>query len=340
MAHEIETHDHVVLHREAAWHGLGTIVQDAPTPMEALQLARLDWMVEQWPLYATDGEGNRITVEDKVANVRSDTKTVLGIVGTGWTPLQNKDTAEFCEALAEQNDTVKVESAGSIRNGKKVWFLLKGESFSVRDADEVCPYILVSNGSDGGTGFRCTPTTIRVVCANTLHMVIPSWESEGHLGSLSQASFSCKHTGNLKGRIEEAKNALQLYGKSLGGHRATIDSLAAKDISTNDIQKFFLECYTRDFGAIPVTPISKVDRSRRDRSVKAYNAILARFGKEETICGANAWTMFNAYSGWLQNDRKPRGKDAARNADNRMNSNLFGSSADKTLAAFETALAI
>ena len=229
---------------------------------------------------------------------------------------------------------------GSIRNGKKVWFLLKGESFSVRDVDEVRPYILVSNGSDGATGFRCTPTTIRVVCANTLHMVIPNWENENSLKSLDQAAFSCKHTGNLEGRVEEAKKALQLYGKSLGEHRATIDSLAAKDISTEAIQKFFLECYTRDFGAIPVAPSGKIERNRRDRSVEAYNAMMARFGQEETICGANAWTMFNAYSGWLQNDRKPRGKDAGRNSENRMNSNLFGSSADKTLAAFETALAI
>ena len=67
MSHEIEKHDHVVLHRQAAWHGLGTIVENAPTPSEALAIARLDWDVQQWPMSATDGEGTRITVDHVAA---------------------------------------------------------------------------------------------------------------------------------------------------------------------------------------------------------------------------------------------------------------------------------
>lgn len=81
MAHEITATDNVVLTRNAAWHGLGVVVQDAPNAHEALTLAGLGWNVEQWPLYATNGEGNRLSIDSKVANVRSDTKGVLGIVG-------------------------------------------------------------------------------------------------------------------------------------------------------------------------------------------------------------------------------------------------------------------
>ena len=129
MAHEIEQHDGVVLHREKAWHGLGTIVENAPTPLEALQIARLDWSVEQWPLAAQRPDGGYLPIKTSVANVRSDVGHLLGIVGDGYQPIQNRDLAEFCTALAEQDDVVKIESAGSIRNGAKVWFLLKGESF-------------------------------------------------------------------------------------------------------------------------------------------------------------------------------------------------------------------
>ena len=130
MAHEIEQHDGVVLHREKAWHGLGTIVENAPTPTEALQIARLDWSVEQWPLAAQRPDGGYLPIKTSVANVRSDVGHVLGIVGDGYQPIQNRDLAEFCTALAEQDDVVKIESAGSIRNGAKVWFLLKGEIVS------------------------------------------------------------------------------------------------------------------------------------------------------------------------------------------------------------------
>lgn len=42
MSHEITSTDNVVLHRTSAWHGLGTVVADAPTPREALTLAGLE----------------------------------------------------------------------------------------------------------------------------------------------------------------------------------------------------------------------------------------------------------------------------------------------------------
>ena len=56
MAHEITKTDGLVLAGHGAWHGLGTVVADAPSPAAALELAGLDWTVEQWPMYATAGE--------------------------------------------------------------------------------------------------------------------------------------------------------------------------------------------------------------------------------------------------------------------------------------------
>jgi hypothetical protein len=153
-----------------------------------------------------------------VANYRADVDHCLGIVGEGYVPIQNTELADFCEALAEEGDVVRCETAGSIRNGERVWFLLKGESFSVRKKDEVRPYICVSNGHDGWTALRCTPTTVRVVCSNTLHMVIPGKENEAGL-RVKEATFAASHTKLIKNRIEEAKLALQLYGRALDGTR-------------------------------------------------------------------------------------------------------------------------
>lgn len=342
MAHEIEKHDNVVLHKKAAWHGLGVVVEEAPTPSEALKIAGLDWEVEQWPTYATsgeldaNGESKRIVL-DRVANVRSDTKDVLGVVSKNWTPFQNCEVAEFCEALAEEGDQVKVESAGSIRNGQKMWFLLKGESFSVRgtkDQDVIEPYICVSNGFDGMTGFRATPTTIRVVCSNTLHAVIPRFESESQrLKSLKPAAFVCKHTGNIQERVEEAQRALQLYSKSIEEQHQLIDQVAARDVSREDVQQFFLECYTTDFGAIPTE-----EGRKRTNALKAVSSMCDRFDREREVCGATAWTAMNAYTGWLQHDRPSKFKDTDRAKETRLQTNLFGSGADRTTQAFKRAL--
>ena len=37
--------------REVPWHGLGTIVEEAPTSKEAIELAGLNWKVESKPVF-------------------------------------------------------------------------------------------------------------------------------------------------------------------------------------------------------------------------------------------------------------------------------------------------
>jgi len=53
MAANVETMFSV---REKPWHGLGTIVMEAPTSEEALKLAGLDWNVVQEPIFTDSNE--------------------------------------------------------------------------------------------------------------------------------------------------------------------------------------------------------------------------------------------------------------------------------------------
>lgn len=338
MAHEITSTDGLVLHKQRAWHGLGTIVEQAPTPREALKLAGLNWEVEQWVLSATDGQ-QRVTVPKHVMNVRKDTLKQLGIVGSEWQPFQNDDLADFCESLAESGE-VKIESAGSIRGGEKVWFLLKGDSFAVRQDDVIAPYVLVSNGFDGKTALRITPTTIRVVCSNTLHMVIGETNSESSLrqpGKLS--AFSCLHLGTLKERVEAARKALKNYGKLVEDNRTMIDALATRDVNSKSVERFFLECYTKHFGAVADNPKDAGEKRKRDQAIDCVGKCIRTFEKEEKIAGATAWNAFNAYSRWLQHDRQ-FWKNPEVAAERKIDSNLFGVSSDRTVEAFRLAFTL
>lgn len=272
MSHEIGEHDKVVLHKEQAWHGLGTVVEDAPTPAEAIELAGLGWHVDQWPLVAVQEGGERLAIESHLANVRRDTQTQLGIVGNGYKPVQNVELAEFAAGLAKDGDVVRCESAGSIRDGRKVWFLLKGQSFSVRgDSDEVVPYILVSNGHDGGTAVRCTPTSIRVVCSNTLHLVIPKYESKSNSFRWGKGGkgLSILHLGDVKAKIEDARRAVKLYEHALDDSRERLVTLASKDVTRDQLQTFWLDVYQRHFQEVPVTPTNDAERGPSVASVRS-----------------------------------------------------------------------
>lgn len=340
MAHEITNTDGLVLTKTRAWHGLGTIVQDAPTPLEALKIAGMDWTVGIGTLTA-QFDDDQLPVNDRRVIVRRDTKKILGVVGDGYTPIQNEEVAEFCMELAEGGDTVKIESAGSIRGGAKIWFLLQGESFSVRTLDdEIKPYICVSNGHDGLTAFRCTPTTVRVVCSNTLHMVIPKKEREGVISRTAPAAFVCHHTGSIKKRVEEVKAALGLYNRSLDTTREVLDALAACELKKEQVQNFFLQVYTQDFGAVPVNPKTEKQEKARNKALVAMDAMLERFHDERKIAGATAWNAMNAYTGYTQNDLKPRTKSAQIAQERKNYSKLFGTDATRAHHALNIALGL
>lgn len=338
MSHEIETTDTVATYKQQAWHGLARVFDEDMTPTEGVRKF-IDWENLQYPLYALkgvldNGEPDFELVGTHVANFRSDNDKLLGVVSAGYQPIQNIQMAEFCEALVEQDRTVTCESIGTIRGGKRVWILIHGEPFDVTGHDDtVYPYLCISNGHDGGASFRVTPTTIRVVCSNTLHMVIPR-----HDGMLDTAAISLNHTTNIMQRVEQAKDALQHYAETMKRMREDVlKPMTRKQVKEEDLRKFFYEAYQEDFGEIPTNPQKKVEHNRVGRAKSAFACFHKRFDDELEIAGATVWGMLNSYSGLVQHDKKAYGKDDAARIEKRIDSNLFGLNQKRTQNALQRA---
>jgi hypothetical protein len=171
-------------------------------------------------------------------------------------------------------------------------------------------------------------------------MVIPEMGAGGVIRKIVPAGFCFKHVGNVMKRVEEAKRALMLYNKCLEDTRLVIDAVAAKEIkSREDVQKFFLECYTADFGPIPSEPKTQVEENKRWKAMAACNEVGKRFSQERDLVGANYWAAMNAYSGWLQNDKPVRVKDPIAAAEQKVHSKLFGIDASRAHHALQVALA-
>ena len=163
MAHMIETMFSV---REKPWHGLGTIVMEAPASAEALKLAGLDWEVVQEPVY-TD---NRELIKGYKANVRSSDRRVLGVVSDRYKVVQNTDAFSFTDELLGKG--VKYETAGSLQEGKKVWLLARLPKEYVIAGERISPYLVFSNTHDGSGSVKVAVTPVRVVCNNTLNLAL------------------------------------------------------------------------------------------------------------------------------------------------------------------------
>jgi phage/plasmid-like protein (TIGR03299 family) len=321
MAHEITATDNVVLTKKSAWHGLGLIVEDAPSPTEALKLAKLDWEVRQWPLKAYD-EHTDLRVATHVANIRSDTLGTLGVVGATFKPVQNVEMAEFCAALGASSSAVQVESAGSIRGGKRVWFLLRGDSIWVDGKDEVKPYLLVCNGHDGTLAFTCMPTTIRIVCSNTLHLALRK-------GDASRTTIRFRHEGQIGEKLEDVKRALGIFTDARERFEEQSNALNAKEMSRTDLQRFWMEVYSTTLDEIPATPTTSKEIERAENCRKVLGQWAANFDKDRARLSLppSAWVGLNAVTEWFDHQKVVRAADDGTRKDNRVLPNWWGSGA-------------
>lgn len=220
MAHGIiEGKDNVVPYKEPAWHGLGTVVDTAPTSADALRIAKLDWTVDPMPIYCNGKE-----VPKMYGNVRSDTGDVLGIVTDKYKICQNVDAFKFTDNLIGDGK-VTYESAGSLFGGKTVWMLARLEDRKIFD-DVVVPYIAFVNNHAGKKSISCVLSETRVVCNNTLQFALKN----------APRSWSVRHFSTLEGRLEEARETLGMANTYFDSIQNIADDLYKVKIS--DPNKF------------------------------------------------------------------------------------------------------
>ena len=128
--------------REKPWHGLGTIVAEAPNSSAALELAGLDWTVTQKDIATADG--GKIIPGFK-ANVRESDNKVLRIVTDRYRVVQNTEAFAFTDALLGEG--VHYETAGSLQGGRRIWQLAKFPQQYIINGDEITSYLAFMNSN-------------------------------------------------------------------------------------------------------------------------------------------------------------------------------------------------
>ncbi|MBQ1413118.1 MAG: DUF945 domain-containing protein, partial [Clostridia bacterium] len=214
--------------REKPWHGLGTIVAEAPNSSAALELAGLDWTVTQKDIATADG--GKIILGFK-ANVRESDDKVLGIVTDRYKVVQNTEAFAFTDALLGEG--VRYETAGSLQGGRRIWLLAKLPQQYIINGDEITPYLVFMNSHDGSGSIKVAMTPIRVVCSNTLNLAL----------SKAKRCWSCNHIGNVEWKMEEARATLLYAGQymtELGKDFARLNQIRLTDAKVMEYIKMLL----------------------------------------------------------------------------------------------------
>ena len=275
MAHGLLEYDWMLSAKERPWHGIGTVVEEAPTSEDAIRIARLDWTVDQFPVFANGNE-----IPGYFANVRSDTNEALGVVRNRYKIVQNTEAFDFVDGIvANKHLECRYETAGSLFNGRRIFLLVKLPNKDLL-GDLVENYLFFTNSHDGSSALTAGITNVRVVCNNTLQMAL-----EG-----ASRIWRCRHTTNIEGKKQQAKEALGMAVKYMEGMEKTAWQMASKKIN----EERFLRLLS-----------DKLDSMRYNEKAKeaTMERIVTIYSEKDDLQNfkGTAWGMYNATADFISN---------------------------------------
>tara|TARA_R110002020_G_scaffold173946_5_gene364949 strand:- start:116 stop:1129 length:1014 start_codon:yes stop_codon:yes gene_type:complete len=221
------------------WHGLGVPVEDTMTPEEMLEAADLNWTVSKRPAYTIDQpiwneDVGLFNAEGHHFIVRDTDNSVLSACGEDYVPFQNADTFKFFKKFVS-NGEMKMETAGSLKDGQDIWGLAKLQSkFELPGGDRVEGYLLIDSPHVSGKALTIMFTPIRVVCANTMALAL----------NTNGTRFRVLHLQAWDSEImQAAEEALGISGTKMAEFQEQATFLSNKTAKPLDVQKFIAELF-------------------------------------------------------------------------------------------------
>jgi phage/plasmid-like protein (TIGR03299 family) len=263
--------------------------------VDALDWAGLNWEVRKEQVFTASGA----PIPRAMATVRSDTGAPLGIVSPMYRPYQNRELAEFGEAIQDAPD-VHIDTAGQALGGRIVYlsFKIDRDIHVPGDDGAVLPYLLLVNGHDGRHVLTAAITPIRAVCLNTVRLALANAVSQWRL----------RHTSGLEGRIAAAREALGLTFEYLNGYAAEAERLLKVRVPRTVGQAALLTAFPVPKDATD----EEVDRSLAARIAEVWE-------DSETLANVRwtGWGLLNAVAEYLDHYREYRGGSAVSAEDRR-----------------------
>jgi phage/plasmid-like protein (TIGR03299 family) len=292
---------------ETPWHKFGTRFKKGFTSEEALEAAGLDYEVELQELSTP-----HVTCESHKAIVRTDTQSVLGVVGNNYEPLQNKDAFRFFDALVK-GKTAIYETAGALKGGRQIWLLAKIEGqIEILKNDPINKYFLLTNSHDGLRAVAGRVTPIRVVCDNTLTAAISRKVKE---------EIRIVHRGNVADRLEFAGELLAKVGAYYDELSEVYRKFAKTSMKDKQMRTYIAEAL-RPYGGVKTEEealeIAKL-QEEEGMSVRLQTEVqnvmnLVEAGRGTDIKGVRGtlWGTYNAITEYVDHHKTPRSGDEGR----------------------------
>ncbi len=318
MAHLVQQMAYV---GDVPWHQLGNQLPPK-MPIEVwAQKAGMDWDICSTPVrYMTEQVGSLgsiMSFDDQRVLYRSDTKAPLSVVSDRYQVVQPREVLEFYRDLTETSG-FELETAGVLKEGRKFWALARtGKQTVLKGNDQVNGYLLLATSCDGTLATTATPTTIRVVCNNTLQIALGG--ASGAIKVPHRSSFDAL----------AVKRQLGIAVSQWEAFVYRIKTLSERKVKSHEAMNYFLRvlCQTD-------TNTDAKAGLANERALKKVQAMYDGQGRGAELQAAKgtAWGLLCAVTEFVDHERR------ARNAEYRLDSAWFGQGANLKQRALDQAL--
>jgi phage/plasmid-like protein (TIGR03299 family) len=307
MAHHIENMAFV---GATPWHGLGSQLSQNQ-PLEVWQReAGMDWHIEESPVRFVAGASSHLgsihSYPEQKVLYRSDTKAPLSVVSNRYKVVQPNEVLEFYRDLTEYAG-YELETAGVLKGGKKFWALARtGQSSVLKGRDEVNGYLLLATSCDGTLATMATPTTVRVVCNNTLAIAV------------NGASQAIRVPHSTEFNAQRVKQQLGISVSQWSEFMYRMKTLSERKVKPKEALQYFLQ-------VICSTATDLEDRKQlpQHRALQKVQDLYQGQGRGSQLASAQdtAWGLLNAVTEFVDHEKR------ARSTDHRLDSAWFGQGA-------------
>jgi phage/plasmid-like protein (TIGR03299 family) len=274
-----------------------------------LKAAQMDWLVGMEMVHTAKGQ----PIPEFFRTFRQDTDATFGIVSPKYKVVQNFEAFDFLDSLIAGG--MFYEAAGTLFGGRIVWVLARmPEVDNVAEGDNQLRYVLFTTTHDGTGKIIATPTSVRVVCNNTLTMAIKGMNG-------------FRHIGDMKAKLAQAREYISQFNSQFTTYAINGRQLVAHRVSAAEVNEFL---------AVLFPEVSKEGRGQTIRNNR-IETIKGNLNNNIPSVKGTLWGLLQGITKMIDHQSTFKGEGQEK-AENRMISIIDGNGAQTKAEAYALAL--
>lgn len=325
MSHLIDT---MAYTGQTPWHQLGHALPKRQSIDVWAQAAGMHWQIQETPVRylatepggagASSLYGEALEFPEQKVLYRSDTQAPLSVVSQRYKVVQPRQVLEFYRDLSEVAG-FELETAGVLKAGRRFWALARtGKSTALKGNDLVHGYLLLATSCDGTLATMAIPTSVRVVCNNTLAVALQGASQAGAVRVPHSTRFDA----------QAVKRQLGIAVGQWDSFMYRMKTLAERKVKTHEAMNYLLKVICQSEQPSEGTGLAN------ERALKKVQALYEGHGRGAELQAAKgtAWGLLSAITEYVDHEKQ------ARSQDNRLDSAWFGQGAAIKQRALDHAL--